>query len=151
MRIISHRGNLTGKNEELENHPIQIEEILKLGYDVECDIRCIDYKLYLGHDEPQYEIPLRFLESDRILFHCKNKAALEIFYELHVPAHFFWHEEDQYTLTSLGYPIIYPGKDIVKRGILMYRPEDQYTQLEIDKLSAVCLDDLESFKKLFQI
>ena len=34
MILISHRGNLTGKNPERENHPDYIKEALDLGFDV---------------------------------------------------------------------------------------------------------------------
>ena len=56
MIYISHRGNLTGKNPELENSPVYIYQAIDKGFDVEIDLRydTLNKKLYLGHDEPQY-------------------------------------------------------------------------------------------------
>ena len=38
MILISHRGNLDGKNESEENNPLYIEEALNAGYEVEIDV-----------------------------------------------------------------------------------------------------------------
>ena len=40
MILISHRGNITGPNKEMENKPEYIEKTLKMGYDVEIDVWC---------------------------------------------------------------------------------------------------------------
>jgi hypothetical protein len=37
--IISHRGNLTGSDQKLENKPEQIEKVINMGFDVEVDLR----------------------------------------------------------------------------------------------------------------
>ena len=44
MILISHRGNLEGKNPEKENSPIYVLQALSKGFDVEVDI------------EPQVEV-----------------------------------------------------------------------------------------------
>ena len=41
MKYISHRGNINGKDLMLENSPKYIDRALKLGYDVEIDIRVV--------------------------------------------------------------------------------------------------------------
>ena len=56
MKLISHRGNLKGPNPQTENHPDQIVECIKKGYDVEIDVRLIDGKPWLGHDDRQYNV-----------------------------------------------------------------------------------------------
>ena len=52
--FISHRGNLLGKDLNLENNPTQVESVIKKGYDCEIDLHMVGKKLFLGHDEPQY-------------------------------------------------------------------------------------------------
>ena len=61
MKLISHRGNISGPNPERENHPEYIFEVLQAGYDVEIDVWFVDNKFMLGHDEPQYEFPFELL------------------------------------------------------------------------------------------
>ena len=38
MVLISHRGNLEGKNIELENDPTYIDSAIEKGFDVEIDL-----------------------------------------------------------------------------------------------------------------
>ena len=47
MILISHRGNINGKNTEKENHPSYIDEAIKGEYDVEIDVWYVDEKLWL--------------------------------------------------------------------------------------------------------
>ena len=56
MRLIAHRGNITGPDPSRENHPDYIRQAIDLGYNVEIDVWRIGGKFILGHDEPQYEI-----------------------------------------------------------------------------------------------
>ena len=52
MKLISHRGNIKEPNPKMENSPSYIDIAISSGYDVEIDIRFIDGKFYLGHDDP---------------------------------------------------------------------------------------------------
>ena len=61
MKLISHRGNLEGENPLLENSPEYIDEAIESGFDVEVDVRCEDHQFYLGHDDPQYYVPMSWL------------------------------------------------------------------------------------------
>ena len=58
MILISHRGNINGKINELENNPDYINDALIIGYDVEIDIWVINNELFLGHDEPVHNIDI---------------------------------------------------------------------------------------------
>ena len=53
VKLISHRGNLYGKDELLENNP---KHIKNLNIDVEVDVWYIKSNLFLGHDFPKYKI-----------------------------------------------------------------------------------------------
>lgn len=73
--IISHRGNIDGPNEDLENTVEYIREAAK-KFRVEIDVWYIDGKFFLGHDKPGDEIDKLFLLSDALIVHCKNYEAL---------------------------------------------------------------------------
>jgi len=107
--FISHRGNINGKLSE-ENSPELIKHIIDLNYFVETDLWYIKNKLFLGHDEAQYPIEEDFLENKKIIYHAKNIEALE--YCMNNNLHVFWHQDDEYTLTSNGYIWSYPGKPV---------------------------------------
>ena len=78
-RLISHRGNINGKNELLENNPDYIEAALSKGYDVEIDLWIDNDGFYLGHDEPTYPITLDWLveRSLKLWVHCKDLKTIE--------------------------------------------------------------------------
>lgn len=109
MKLIAHRGNVNGKIEIQENEPSYIKGAIKQGFDAEIDVWHTGHQLKSGHDKPEYEIALGFLQEhkDSLWIHCKNFGALNYllqFPELNV----FWHGKDEYTITSKGYVWTYP-------------------------------------------
>ena len=52
MKIISHRGNLTGPQPDKENTPEYVSRALDEGFDCEIDLWLINKDLYTGHDKP---------------------------------------------------------------------------------------------------
>lgn len=80
---------------------------------VEVDLRCIDGGLYLGHDTPDYPITQNFLHdrSQHLWIHAKDHEALR--YLAGTSLNYFWHDTDDYTMTSKGYLWAYPGKPAI--------------------------------------
>ena len=117
MIFISHRGNLTGSNKNLENTPLQIQKVLNLGYDCEIDVWFIDNNYFLGHDEPKYKISKHTLTQTKLWCHAKNFFALEQMLKDNI--HCFWHENDDYTITSKGYIWTNTGKSLGKKSVLV--------------------------------
>jgi hypothetical protein len=119
--LISHRGNTSGPNKSLENSPEYIKIAIEKGYDVEVDIWLIGTELHLGHDLPQYQVDKDWLLSnrERIWFHCKNLEILNYFIQEKKDYQFFWHQEDDFTLTSNGYIWTFPGKEVMKNSIIV--------------------------------
>lgn len=109
MILISHRGNIDGKDPKRENSPLQISDAVVFGFDVEVDLRGHNGKIYLGHDEPQYKVGKHFINefSKNLWVHCKDRYALE--YAMEHDLNFFYHQKDDYTITSKGYLWAYPG------------------------------------------
>lgn len=113
MLLISHRGNTNGK-ESQENSPELIEDVLDRGFYVETDLWIERGKFYLGHDEPVYNITIDFFNKNNIIYHAKNLAALEFCLDSNI--HTFWHQEDEYTITSYGYIWVYPGLSVSNKA-----------------------------------
>jgi hypothetical protein len=107
---IAHRGLFEGPDPKEENKPEQIQKALDENFMAEADVWAKDEVFYLGHDAPTYKIDIDFLKNWKIICHAKNKEALFAFYKHSAVLHYFWHEEDDYTLTSNGYIWAYPGK-----------------------------------------
>lgn len=132
MKIISHRGNLNGRDLSNENNPSHVLKILET-YDVEIDAWYKDNKWFLGHDEPKYEITREFFKTG-MWVHCKNIEAVQKLNFTRI--NYFWHENDKMTLTGNGYIWCYPGV-YVKSGITV---ELEYKQNLPDFILGVCTD-----------
>lgn len=148
MKLIAHRGNLEGPDPLKENHPDYIERAISEGFDVEIDIRynTFDDTFYLGHDEPQYCVNQYWLAKnmEKLWIHCKNIDALYYFVNKTGGYNYFWHQEDDYTLTSKKYIWTYPGKFYTSKSIIVM-PEltkniDQFSDLKVYNCFGFCTD-----------
>jgi len=146
MKIISHRGNLDGPGSCEENNPEWIDEVIRMKFDVEIDL-WYDEGFYLGHDKPEYPIDGKWLE-DRSKFlwvHCKNPEALYNVEKLH-GINYFWHQSDQYVLTSKSFVWVYPNKKLLKYSICVL-PEIGVNGI-IEECYAICTDFPERYKNV---
>ena len=143
MYLISHRGNINGIQKSKENDPNYINKAIESGFDVEVDVRYTGSKFFLGHDNDQYEIDKDFLLNEKIWCHAKTNTALSALHE--IGAHYFWHQEDDYTLTSKNYIWAYPGKHVipVKKSIAVM-PEIYNNNIK--NFSGICSDYSENYK-----
>ena len=116
MRLISHRGNLDGKIHENENNPLYIERALHRGFEVEIDVWLDGGEWYLGHDGPTHKINFDYLKNDKFWCHAKNIEALNGMTG-YADIHYFWHQEDNFTLTSRNFIWTYPGKKLTENSI----------------------------------
>jgi len=110
MKIIAHRGNTLGPNPEHENKLEYLKEALNLGFDIEVDVWNVNGQIFLGHDEPCYLLNdgnFGFLEDDRVWVHLKNVECYEIFKNKN-HCNFFYHQNDQMTLTSKKFGWMFP-------------------------------------------
>lgn len=149
MILISHRGNISGKNPESENSPEYIVEAIELGYSVEIDLWLIDDTYFLGHDFPQYKININWILQRKLFLwiHCKNINAIEeikknskqIIYE---GINYFFHDKDDVTITSKGYLWVYPGKQPVKNSIAVL-PE--IFEDDLSHCIGICSDNIGKY------
>ena len=144
MIFISHRGNVNGINSERENDPKYILEAINKGYECEIDVWFINDRLYLGHDGPQYEIDLKFLQNNKLWCHAKNLSALE--YMLLNDVHCFWHQSDDYTITSKGVIWSYPGKELSKNSICVMPEDNEVAHHEKTVCTGICSDFIEKYR-----
>jgi hypothetical protein len=119
MKYIAHRALFNGPDIERENHPDQIVLALSQGFDVEIDVRFIDEKWLLGHDSGTYEVSDTFFRRFGLWIHCKNLEALyEISSIRHLAlANYFWHDTDEFVLTSHNWIWTYPRRPLTLRSI----------------------------------
>lgn len=141
MNLISHRGNLVGPMPNLENNPSYISDAINTGFDVEIDLWFNSNGLYLGHDLPTYQISNDFLNlhKDNLWIHCKNLHALRYLSESDFI--YFWHQEDDFTLTSNEKIWTYPYKDVSDKSIIVCNDEESTKKIIQENIAyGVCSD-----------
>lgn len=143
MIYISHRGNINGKNIEMENTPEYIDAAINSGYDVEIDIWAHGDRLFLGHDCGHSEIDIEFLNKRiySLWIHCKNYKSVEFLRDKDF--NWFWHDQDDMTLTKRGYIWVYPGKQPINKSIAVL-PEI-YND-DVSKCIGICSDYIERYR-----
>ena len=148
MFLIAHRGNFEGPCPEFENRPHYLMEGLDHSRDVhmEIDVWLKEGQLYLGHDYPQYKINDDFLINARFWCHAKNLPAFE--YMLNNPIiHCFWHQNDDYVLTSRGYIWTFPGRNLGPQSICVMPEMQLVPQDALDKVAGICTDYIDRYRR----
>ncbi len=144
--IISHRGNLNGPEVTTENKPSQIDFVIELGFHCEIDLRYENGKLYLGHDKPDYLINYQWLlDRNRYLWvHCKSFHTIDKLMHDNVDINYFWHQNDEHTLTSKGYLWTFPGCKLGKKSVAVLPEsklsENNWNNKTLSEVYAVCTD-----------
>lgn len=144
MFKVGHRGNTRGPSIQ-ENHPNHIELCLSKGFHAETDVWFLNEKFILGHDTPQYEVKESFLNYPGIWCHAKNIEAFIALSNLSYNKSnviYFFHNKDDYTLTSSGHIWTYPGAKIVNRLQIAVMPELS-SDWDYSLAGAVCTDFCE--------
>jgi len=148
MKLIAHRGLYKGPDINLENKPEQITHALSQGYDCEIDLWIMNSDFYLGHDAPTYPVNPEFLEKLGLWIHAKNLAALR--WLTSTSLIYFWHQEDNFTLTSNNFIWTFPEMQLTQRSIRLmpeWKDPDLVTTKN-DTCYAICSDYVEKIKQL---
>ena len=127
-----------------ENSPQHISSALSRGYEVEIDVWFVNDSFYLGHDEPLYLVDEEFLENEKFWCHAKNE---ESFHKMlsNPKIHCFWHQTDDYTLTSKGIPWVFPGKKVYENAIWVLSEKTTYKNIMLNCLG-ICSDNILRYK-----
>ena len=144
--LIAHRGNTDGRNPEMENKPEYILQAIEKGFYVEIDVWLLDQgRVFLGHDEPEYEIHASFLlnNKDKIICHAKTPETLQFLCGSDL--HCFFHDTDDCTLTSKKYIWTYPGKYLTLRSICVM-PEWNENGIKCIKNEYECIGEEQGIK-----
>ena len=148
MILIAHRGLTEGPDVNLENRPEQIELTLSQGFHCEIDVWRKKDEWILGHDRPDYKVDEKFIGRQGLWLHCKNLDALLELSTRPIQYEYFWHQEDDFTLTSGQYIWTYPGKELTRNSIAV-QPEarpDWWTWTKSCKnIAGVCTKYVREF------
>jgi hypothetical protein len=150
MKLIAHRGLTTGPNKQFENQPNQINVAIEQGFDCEVDLWVIGDRLYLGHDEPMYNITTDFIQKPQLWIHAKSLATLTWLTTVPYDLNYFWHQEDDYIVTSHGYIWAYPGKMLNNRCVMVMPEWDdpKFEKVKDADCLAICSDYVSKLKDI---
>lgn len=179
MIIISHRGLIDDTDPKWENHPDQIIQTIEDGFFVEADVRFINGEWWLGHDRPQYKISDTFLirNAYRLIIHAKDIPTLHELFWLDVRIdcmqlvrsvvqlkrpwvnltlnrekghlHYFFHDQDDCTLTSHGYIWQYPKNIKLTSHSIACMPERVENWEGLNECWGICTDLPIKYDKRF--
>lgn len=154
MLLIAHRGNCSGLNPERENTHDYIDEAIERGYDVEIDLWSWNDALWLGHDEPQYEVNGSWLDDrkDKLWIHCKNFKAMNLLVSSDL--RMFFHEKESYTIIN-GTPSLIWAHDLSELSCKCIIPllsmEDIVNNMQIadsESCYGICSDYVDTLRNL---
>ena len=140
MIRIAHRGNLNGPDRVNENKPEYLLKAIHEGFYVETDLWVLSNdNLYLGHDNPEYEIKINFLLEikEKLFCHCKNIQALNFIINKYPEIECFYHDVEKCVLTSKNHIWNSPGEILTSSSICVM-PE-RVNQIPINCFG-VCTD-----------
>lgn len=151
VKLISHRGNILGKEPDKENTPSQVDKALSLGYYCEIDVWYHQHEFWLGHDGPEHRVDLQWLTDRNIglFIHCKDLVTISYFKylqeEMLVDLNYFFHQKDDCTITSRGDIWVFPGKQPLKNSIAVL-PEIHDD--DISQASGICSDYIKNYENI---
>jgi hypothetical protein len=148
MRLIAHRGNVSGKNTETENEPNHILNLLDRGVECEIDIHFTeDWKMWLGHDEPQYKFNINdFYKYNHLLWvHVKSFESNSQFVLLD-EFNYFIQEQEPYSITSFKQLWTNVGIKCVPTLSVAVMPEIKEPE-NLHEAIAICTDDFRLWDK----
>lgn len=148
MILISHRGNIFGRNDARENTSSYIEEAIKAGFIVEIDIFSLAGQLFLGHDiENRLKIEKSWLDNkaNNLLIHCKNLDAA-VFCSKNPHLNFFFHESDPYVISSVGWVIGHSSSRNQSGAICMLPERLGLKKDSVKNCAGICSDIISFYK-----
>lgn len=110
MLIVSHRGNINGPVNDLENNPKQIDLAISKGFLVEIDLRIINGEYWLGHNNADYKTDVYWIldRADKLIVHSKDLATANDLFKNRKTINWFYHTNEDIVLTSWGWIWAYP-------------------------------------------
>jgi len=139
MVLISHRGNISGSS-RYENHPHYVTKALDKGYSCEVDVWYENGQWRLGHEKPLHQVSTSFLKNNKLWCHAKNLNSLHKMLENDI--HCFWHQSDDFTLTSKQIIMTYPDKELTEKSVCI----DLNAEKKYDNIYGICSDNISKYR-----
>jgi FkbM family methyltransferase len=150
--FISLRGNVYGNNPEQENNPEYVLKAIEEGFYVTIDVWVIDNKIFLGNNEPKYDIKISFLFNKKIFCFARNIEALKLMIQFRNKIHYSIYNND-YHLTSKGLVLTNNINELNEKIIHIVPENIDYTNYKIENLNkclGICSDNIYQYMSLLE-
>ena len=133
MILIANRGNLYGPLPETENSTDTLNDAIARGFHVTIDLWWYDDCFWLGTRSPKYKLMgggedwLQY-SMNSLWIHARDPEALRRASDLGLNV--FWHQTDEYALTTWGYMLGFYGRPPVGDQFVHMMPEVATLPLE---------------------
>lgn len=149
MIYIAHRGNTDGPKPEQENSPEYIDKALSEGFYAEIDVRKGNMlgQFIMGHDYGEHKLPIEWFEARRgnLFIHAKDLETYTYFTR-EKDWNVFWHQNDDYTLTSAGMIWAYPGSPLNEKTICVMPETVVYSRVDLSQCYGICSDFVKNYR-----
>lgn len=137
--IISHLGNINGRNEKQENRLAYVQEALKAGWHV-----CIDVVFHCGSfllpfDGGFNSAPAAFFSKQRIWCRAHDPITLDAL--CNINAHAFLNTDSGLALTSAQFIWTLPPNDLLSRSIAVFPETAEPGWLELAEPAGLCSNE----------
>lgn len=147
MKFIAHRGNVNGKCPERENNIEYILEAISQGFDVEIDLWFRNNKFYLGHDNLNNKITIKFLKKYSELLWCHAKDIITFNKLLkYDEINCFFHQNDRCTLTSKKQIWTHTNENILTERSIFLIFEKKINVKISKNIYGICSDNISFYR-----
>lgn len=140
--LVSHRGNLDGVQEDLENTPNYLQAALREGFAVACEVVAVHGAFLLPTKAGYYPLPYALLSNPRMWFLAADGITLDALCAVNahaVPAC------APVTLTSVHYLWCLPGADLTPRSIAVFPEYANSGWLDSAEPAGVCSNEISRY------
>lgn len=137
--IISHLGNIDGRQPERENTLKYLQEALKAGWHICVDVQFLRGSFVLPHDRGFDVAPPGFFSKQRVWSRCHNAETMDAL--CNINAHAFLGVDCALALTSAQFIWTLPPHDLSPRSIAVYPELADDNWLEMFEPAGLCSNE----------
>jgi hypothetical protein len=143
MYLISYRGNILGVDEQKENKPYQVTEVIRMGFHCWIDVWWHEEQFWLGTHKPKYPVKPSFINMFSLWSNAMNFETLLKLKEYKSPHCFYYNQEP--LLTDGGHIITDQLIEGYESDTLMITEDYIYKDLP---LKGIISENILSFKEI---
>lgn len=140
--LISHLGNIDGRNEETENTVSAITSALNLGYNVCCYVVSVHAAFLLPSARGYQRLPYALLSNPKVWYLSADASTLDALCASNAHA---VPDGAAVALTSVHYLWCQPGSNLTPRSIAVFPEQAEPSWLASSEPAGLCSDAISRY------